>query len=717
MSSFTGLFFGSLPKLGELMAVLMEEVKESDVAAIQPGCCRELIFTESRVILSPCVENPKQVFLICKREVWECSKLQANLNKLNLEVNQYCVNSKLLQSFSCCFDASIGDCAIQDDLCYVLPSLKKGRVLSITHQLPADSPFASYEDIRKYWKLVYGYRLPAHEKVFYNVRFFFRKSKVFTYPASCIHSAAPHVYPRCDQHAIFTAFINNLQSRVPSVCGTPFRLTSAPLYYTNRLHSASQPQSNLTRTEPVLKQCRPFMSTIQCNSKNGATRIDNSLTHNSTIASKPEHAVQSHYQHSLPQGHSRSGTSRSGSDAAAYAPYMKAGTVQAQSPVDNVTRVSSEKLSSTNLTDTGSNHDCALVEPKPRIVPHFTNNKVHKKKNSFQENQKAALSCHDRPKVVPKFNQKLAQKLPQQSCNIHRRQSERNPAEKDKCPPSDTNSVARNTSFSHDYDNYAIQDKLLTHEQPHPEQIRQKVTIYPLRHGKMRSPLTSGKTMLPQAMNQANRPVSQMEGQEGMPGRPVLPPAMNQANRPVSQMEGQEGIPGRPVLPPAINQAKRPFSQMEGQEGMPGRPVLPPTINQAKRPFSQIGGFTQNMFLPVVQTATSHLGQQRSDPFRDASDILSLSSSYGNAGSSAKPLKRSQSNEADNQPKKARPKSKVQENVDVRQMALTNQLHKVNSVTLIDWLRKHHIAVKSKDKKAELVERVMRYMALHQHEV
>lgn len=38
--------------------------------------------------------------------------------------------------------------------CYF--SLKKGRIFSITHNLPEECPFASYEDLRKHWKLMVG---------------------------------------------------------------------------------------------------------------------------------------------------------------------------------------------------------------------------------------------------------------------------------------------------------------------------------------------------------------------------------------------------------------------------------------------------------------------------------------------------------------------------------------------------------------------------------
>lgn len=44
------------------------------------------------------------------------------------------------------------------------------------------------------------------------------------------------------------------------------------------------------------------------------------------------------------------------------------------------------------------------------------------------------------------------------------------------------------------------------------------------------------------------------------------------------------------------------------------------------------------------------------------------------------------------------------------------QLSKVNTVTLAVWLKKRGVAVKTKDKKAELASKVKQYLALTQHE-
>ncbi|XP_071411021.1 uncharacterized protein C18orf63 homolog isoform X2 [Pithys albifrons albifrons] len=44
--------------------------------------------------------------------------------------------------------------------CYVLPSMKMGQIISISHIIPPESPFRSYKDFQMHWKSLYGYILP-----------------------------------------------------------------------------------------------------------------------------------------------------------------------------------------------------------------------------------------------------------------------------------------------------------------------------------------------------------------------------------------------------------------------------------------------------------------------------------------------------------------------------------------------------------------------------
>ncbi|GFO27046.1 hypothetical protein PoB_005355100 [Plakobranchus ocellatus] len=60
-------------------------------------------------------------------------------------------------------------------------------------------------------------------------------------------------------------------------------------------------------------------------------------------------------------------------------------------------------------------------------------------------------------------------------------------------------------------------------------------------------------------------------------------------------------------------------------------------------------------------------------------------------------------------PKKSKARPQLQ-NLDVELLARTNQLNKVNTVTLIAWLRERNVSCKSKEKKHDLVEKVAAYL-------
>eukprot|EP00112_Aurelia_sp_Birch-Aquarium-sp1_P006868 Seg175.9 transcript_id=Seg175.9/GoldUCD/mRNA.D3Y31 product="hypothetical protein" protein_id=Seg175.9/GoldUCD/D3Y31 len=66
--------------------------------------------------------------------------------------------------------------------------------------------------------------------------------------------------------------------------------------------------------------------------------------------------------------------------------------------------------------------------------------------------------------------------------------------------------------------------------------------------------------------------------------------------------------------------------------------------------------------------------------------------------------------------KKPRVKPTVQENVDIVQMAVKNELKKVNSITLKAWLKERGMQVKSSAKKEELISKVEDYVKAHRPE-
>lgn len=65
---------------------------------------------------------------------------------------------------------------------------------------------------------------------------------------------------------------------------------------------------------------------------------------------------------------------------------------------------------------------------------------------------------------------------------------------------------------------------------------------------------------------------------------------------------------------------------------------------------------------------------------------------------------------------KASTKDTKVKDVDVRSLAVTNQLHKANTPTLVAWLRSEGVNCLAKDKKAILVAKVLEHLGLlNQH--
>ncbi|KAM4534267.1 uncharacterized protein C18orf63 homolog [Odontesthes bonariensis] len=150
--------------------------------------------------------------------------------------------------------------------CHVLPSMKKGQIITISRQLPRNGPFRTYRDLQNHWSRLYGYSLPEleEEEVVY-CSIFFRPvgEKLFTYPLSCVRLQPVQRCSRLDLQGALGSFLSDVRGSLQSVCGFPAQLTSKPRYRTVSLSTAASvqvlngEQINLTTSvsiRPVLSQ-------------------------------------------------------------------------------------------------------------------------------------------------------------------------------------------------------------------------------------------------------------------------------------------------------------------------------------------------------------------------------------------------------------------------------------------------------------------------------
>uniref|UniRef100_A0A7M4EBT9 Chromosome 18 open reading frame 63 n=1 Tax=Crocodylus porosus TaxID=8502 RepID=A0A7M4EBT9_CROPO len=152
------------------------------------------------------------------------------------ELEDFDISTQVIKIFSNNENSVIQRHSILSNWCYVLPSLKMGQIISISHVSPPESPFRSYKDFQMHWKSLYGYSLPedhGETKTYCNVYFKLIGEQLFTYPFNTIYLL--QYFPRVHLEGILNTFLSDLKSNLPHLCGFPVQITSKQLYATQEL--------------------------------------------------------------------------------------------------------------------------------------------------------------------------------------------------------------------------------------------------------------------------------------------------------------------------------------------------------------------------------------------------------------------------------------------------------------------------------------------------
>ncbi|XP_035271564.1 uncharacterized protein C18orf63-like [Anguilla anguilla] len=211
-----------------------------------------------------------------------CLSVEADAVRLPpATLEDFDIADNVIRRFHSSRDAVIHSFSLPSNWCYILPSMKRGQIISISHQIPAECPFQSYADIRKHWSSLYGYQLPLVDEqdvVYCSVYFKLVGERLFTYPLCCIRAEPIQRFPRFDLQGALSSFMLDLRGKLQSVCGFPIRMTSKPCYYTTSL---STPGSQGPCSRPVnlttRSACRPVL-----------TQLPPSIPRNAPFASQPD---------------------------------------------------------------------------------------------------------------------------------------------------------------------------------------------------------------------------------------------------------------------------------------------------------------------------------------------------------------------------------------------------------------------------------------------
>ncbi|XP_066480540.1 uncharacterized protein C18orf63 homolog [Tiliqua scincoides] len=160
------------------------------------------------------------------------------------EMEDFYISANILKRFDSDENEIIQRHSILNNWCYVLPSMKMGQIINISHLIPLDSTFQSYRDIQLYWENLYGYILPEDLKIYCSIYFKPIGEQLFTYPLSCIRSQPVQYFPRVDLEGVLNAFLTDLKAIIPRTCGFPLKMTSKALYTTQELTQSSLQKIN-----------------------------------------------------------------------------------------------------------------------------------------------------------------------------------------------------------------------------------------------------------------------------------------------------------------------------------------------------------------------------------------------------------------------------------------------------------------------------------------
>uniref|UniRef100_A0A8C3MA12 Uncharacterized protein n=1 Tax=Geospiza parvula TaxID=87175 RepID=A0A8C3MA12_GEOPR len=176
------------------------------------------------------------------------------------ELGDFDISANIVKVFDSNENTVIQQHSILSNWCYVLPSMKMGQIINISHIIPPESPFRSYKDFQMHWKSLYGYILPEdleETKTYLSVYFKPIGERFFTYLLSCIRSQPVQYFPRTDAESVVNSFLSDMKSSFSQLCGFPVKMTSEALYATKEFSRHVKPSLFNLAALDVLQEIKP----------------------------------------------------------------------------------------------------------------------------------------------------------------------------------------------------------------------------------------------------------------------------------------------------------------------------------------------------------------------------------------------------------------------------------------------------------------------------
>nr|XP_031842048.1 uncharacterized protein C18orf63-like [Nomia melanderi] len=122
---------------------------------------------------------------------------------------------------------------------HVLPSMKRGKLLSVSKEIPPTCVFKDYNQMRRHWKNMYGYSLPKSNDgiLYFEIKFPVPRLHTFIYPHICIISGSIDILPSRDKELIVTQFISDMLAKLPTICGNQLKISKHAFHDTSTLNT------------------------------------------------------------------------------------------------------------------------------------------------------------------------------------------------------------------------------------------------------------------------------------------------------------------------------------------------------------------------------------------------------------------------------------------------------------------------------------------------
>ncbi|GFU26289.1 uncharacterized protein C18orf63 [Nephila pilipes] len=310
----TFLFFLNTPDLNNLLTLYVNIHSENNPKLrsafhLKTLKCRELIFKDTNVIACPTKNMLSPIRIIIPRIKLHCPEFKENLKKMELEVIkieettaimlqeclQYTCTAKMAPSWNILqnllvqgsnFLTTTGPLnAIMQVIgnCHVLPSMKQGKIITISKNPHTTGAFKSYLEIQKHWKDMYGYVLPNESKEgisYYNVTFRIPNASLYTYPQFCVRPYSTTIVPRVNPRLTICSFIKDFCKKIGNIFGEKCRIIDGRASFTNlelfpaiKISEEMKPRAGTTY---VMKTDVPFRKDLPSNVSNSWSNAEKS---------------------------------------------------------------------------------------------------------------------------------------------------------------------------------------------------------------------------------------------------------------------------------------------------------------------------------------------------------------------------------------------------------------------------------------------------------